>query len=144
MKVILLQSVQNVGQKGDIKDVKPGFAQNKLIPQKLAAPISDSQAQLAIASKKSRKKTTDKDIDAIRAALKQLQFIVQRDCNEQGTLYSAVDIQDVQNVINQAHIAISVASMKPKHIKTIGEHTVEFILGHNIRLTVPVVVKQKK
>ena len=36
MKVILTTDIEHVGDVGDIKDVKPGFARNHLFPKKLA------------------------------------------------------------------------------------------------------------
>ena len=43
MKLILTQDVDNVGNEGDVVDVKPGFGRNFLIPQKLAITFSKSQ-----------------------------------------------------------------------------------------------------
>ena len=42
MKVVLLQQVPNIGNKGEVKIVRDGFAANFLIPQKLAQPVKDS------------------------------------------------------------------------------------------------------
>ena len=36
MKIILKQDVENVGRKGDIVSVTPGFGRNYLLPKKLA------------------------------------------------------------------------------------------------------------
>lgn len=36
MKVVFVQNVQNLGRKGEVKDVKSGYAINYLLPQKLA------------------------------------------------------------------------------------------------------------
>ena len=36
MQVILLQDVKGIGKKGELKEVKDGFARNFLIPQKRA------------------------------------------------------------------------------------------------------------
>ena len=40
MKVILKEDVQNLGQQGDVVEVKSGYARNYLMPQKLAIPVS--------------------------------------------------------------------------------------------------------
>ena len=40
MKVILLEDVENVGKKFDVKEVKDGHATNLLIPQNLVKPAT--------------------------------------------------------------------------------------------------------
>ena len=41
MKIILLQTYENVGNVGEIVNVKNGFARNFLIPKKIAAPATE-------------------------------------------------------------------------------------------------------
>ena len=41
MKIILLQSYEKLGKAGEIVNVKPGFARNYLIPNKIASLATD-------------------------------------------------------------------------------------------------------
>ncbi len=41
MKVLFLENVLHVAKKGEIKEVKPGYAQNMLFPKNLAVKLTD-------------------------------------------------------------------------------------------------------
>ena len=41
MKVILLQDVENLGKKYEVKNIKTGYARNFLIPKGLVKPATD-------------------------------------------------------------------------------------------------------
>ena len=40
MRVVLLQDIENLGKKYEVKEVKDGYARNFLIPQGLAKPAT--------------------------------------------------------------------------------------------------------
>ena len=46
MKVILKQDVENVGRKGDIVNVAPGYGRNFLLPRKLALDVTPSNMKM--------------------------------------------------------------------------------------------------
>ena len=46
MKIILLQTYENLGQIGEIVNVKAGYARNFLIPNKIASIATDDNVQL--------------------------------------------------------------------------------------------------
>ena len=57
MQVVLLQDVKALGKKGDVVNVKDGYAKNKLLPGKLAVEataknLNDLKLQKAHADKK--------------------------------------------------------------------------------------------
>ena len=43
MQLILLQKVTNLGNLGDLIDVKPGYGRNFLVPQGKAVPATERQ-----------------------------------------------------------------------------------------------------
>jgi large subunit ribosomal protein L9 len=47
VKVVFLEDVQGTARIGEIKDVKPGFARNYLLPRRLAMPATPSVVKSA-------------------------------------------------------------------------------------------------
>ena len=64
IQVVLLKTMPGVGQQGEIIQVKFGYAQNFLIPQKTAAPFGSPEAKKIILEINARKeeKTKQKKI----------------------------------------------------------------------------------
>ena len=46
MEIILLERIENLGQMGDVVNVKPGFARNYLLPQKKALRATEANRGL--------------------------------------------------------------------------------------------------
>ena len=42
MEVILRETIDNLGRRGEIVDVKRGYARNFLLPQQMALPVTDA------------------------------------------------------------------------------------------------------
>ena len=61
MEIILLQKIQNLGQLGDIVNVKNGYARNYLIPHGKAVRASD-QAKVEVESRKAELIAQEKDV----------------------------------------------------------------------------------
>jgi large subunit ribosomal protein L9 len=54
MKVILKQDVENVGRKGDILNVAPGYGRNYLLPRKLALEVTPNNLKMVEIERASR------------------------------------------------------------------------------------------
>jgi len=127
MKIVLVKEVQNLGQVGDIKDVKPGFARNFLLKQNLALRVDDPKAQAIISEKRQRQeKISQEKVKAVKnfqkIAEKELVFRVK--ANKSGKLYKTVKPKDIAD-----KLGISTKMVSTKPIEKIGNYQVKIKEG---------------
>ena len=102
MKLVLLQSVNNLGGRGAIIEVAEGYARNFLLPKRLAARLEDSGAlefvrEQALSVKAVRAK--ESAAEKIAAAVSGKSFVLRRTANEKGSLYSQVTGKDIAKLL---------------------------------------------
>jgi large subunit ribosomal protein L9 len=144
MKVILLQNVPKFGQKGEIKEVSDGYAQNFLLPKKLArvaTPEAIAQAKAAAVKKAQEQQEALREARKWADALKG-QTIVLTIKGRDGKLFGSVTAKDIASALRTGGFLVSekvVALKKP--IKVAGAHEVKLEFGHGIMSTIVVTVK---
>jgi large subunit ribosomal protein L9 len=127
MKVVLLQNVKGVGQKGDVKEVKEGYALNHLIPRNLAK--IGTKELLKEVQKISKDKVTHTNVilqkieETFRKVSEQ-EFVFTVKANESGSLFAKFDEKNLleelhkkgYKALEQKHLTISGSPVK--HIGT--------------------------
>lgn len=145
MEIILLEKIQNVGELGDLVQVKNGYARNYLIPQKKAmlatkeakAQVEEKRRQLAeqeasrLAEAQSRAEAAVKSISLVRL------------CSEEGQLYGSVSPIDIAEAMTAAgpEIEKSEITQPEGPIKHTGTHEADVILHPEVRFTVQITVE---
>jgi len=93
MKIILRQDVENLGQIGEIVNVKPGYARNFLIPNQLAY-VATSGALRALETEKKqyevRQAKARQQAEVVAAQLAELQISIPMQVGEEGRLFGSV------------------------------------------------------
>lgn len=136
MKVILLKNISKLGVRGDIKDVKKGYAQNFLFPQKLAA----------LPGTVSIKKTTPRQQPDIKNLISKFEGIALdffQEANAQGKLYAAIDKKAVEAVLQKKGFKGTINSMNPDHLKNTGAKSVVLKVSGGADLKIKVNIKSK-
>lgn len=130
MQVILLERVENLGNLGEVVNVKPGFARNFLIPQQKALRATKDN----IAYFDAQKKEIEKQNDAKRAQAEKdskkldgLTVDVIRHASESGQLYGSVTARDIADIVAEdSGIKIQRSTIRLNDaLRTIGLYTVE-------------------
>jgi large subunit ribosomal protein L9 len=128
MDVILLEDVEHVGLKGDVVDVKRGFARNYLLPRRLAevatkgalAHAHDVQSQRA--RQEARTAEQAQEI-ATRLAETVLRFDVK--AGPTGSLFGSVTATDVADELWRARkVRVDRRKLEMDSIKRIGRYTI--------------------
>ncbi len=137
MQVILLEDVKSLGKRGDVAEVKDGFAYNYLFPRKLAAEAS--QGALAVIqaqqrAKQRREAEARADAEALAKTLETRAISVPVRCGGNGRLFGTVTNHHVADAL-EAEFSIPVDRHKiemPDNIKSLGTYPITVRLGKNI------------
>lgn len=141
--LLLLEDIHNVGRKGATVVVKPGFANNYLLPQKKAVVVNKHTLQLQVRLQQERQQQAELDLKQSEEIKNQLEnkvftFPVKVDSN--GQLYGSVSVLDIARLLTQEGYTIEKKSIRlPQAIKAVGEYPITVLLKEG--LTVRVVIK---
>ena len=67
MKIILLEDVKSVGKKGDLVEIKEGYARNFIIPRKLGVEATDANKNTLKLQKQNEEKIAKEQLEAAQA-----------------------------------------------------------------------------
>ena len=147
MKVILTKDVEKLGKTGEMKNVADGFAQNFLIPQRLAVPASGGayrayQHDIASREEKRKREREDAEIAATRIASTTLTMGVK--VGEGGKLYGSINNQDIADALGRRGIQVDRHKIDLEQpIKALGTYKVAVKVLSGMTPEVTIVVEPK-
>lgn len=130
MKVVLLQHIKGLGQKGEIKEVNPGYFQNFLKRQNLAREATDS----AVRHVQNQKAKSVEKLESMKESAQSVQALIEgkvvtisEKVSETGKLYASVSAKEVCEAVKaQLKASIPVKQLQvPDHIKEVGEYKIQ-------------------
>ncbi len=147
MKVILLDSVEGKGNRGDILEVADGYARNYLIPQKLAVEATPSRMRAFQAEEAMRKSRYEREkIHAQKLAQKisKLKLEVKVKVGEGDKLYGAVSSIDVLNALREKGIELQKNMIRMEEsIRELGTFSIPLKLHPEVETTVELVISKE-
>jgi len=140
VQVILLERVEQLGQMGDVVNVKPGFARNFLLPQKKALratkqnlEVFETRKAQLVADNLKRKD----EAGAVAQKMTGLTVSMVRQAGESGQLYGSVNARDIAEAVGAAGFTIARGQVIiDKPIKTIGVHSARVSLHPEVTVTI--------
>ncbi len=146
MRVVLHESIEGLGNRGDIVEVADGYARNSLIPKGMAQQASSGVEAQAEAMKKAWQVRNAKEREAaedIAQSLVARAIIVSARAGGEGKLFGSVTSSDIASAVQeQTSIELDRRMIELEEpIRSIGSHPVQVRLRSDVEfpLTVSVV-----
>lgn len=102
MKIILLQDVANLGEEGQVVDVKNGYGRNYLIPNKCARLATPNAIRaLEEERRQSVRKLAQKkgDAEILAKEIESLELIITAKVGEESRIFGSVTSQDIATAL---------------------------------------------
>jgi len=149
MQLILLQKVTNLGNLGDLVDVKPGYGRNFLVPQGKAVPATESnkaEFEAKRAEYEAKAQAIHAEADARKAKLDGASVTIPANASTEGKLYGSVGAREIADAFTAAGLPVSKSEviLGEGAFRNIGEYDVLVHLHADVETTVKVVVEAEK
>ena len=147
MKVILKEDVQNLGQQGDVVEVKSGYARNYLMPQKLAILFTKQQKKSIEEAQIVEKRKLEREKDQLESVLKKVENLnlsLKMQSEEDDKLFGSVTKLDIVKLLEENGITIDKKYIDlSSPIKTLGEHKVNIVFTKEMSASFNLVVEKE-
>lgn len=136
IELLLIQSVEHLGRHGDVVEVKPGYANNYLIPQGLATIATEHHKRMV---EKHKEKLIEleraklKDIEELADRVSKLSCTIEANANEEGHLYGSVGVAEILASLKQNDVSLTKDHIKLDGVlKELGLYTVKVRLHQEV------------
>ena len=138
MEIILIKDVENLGYANDIVDVKPGYANNYLIPQGFAKAATASAKKILAENLKQRahkdaKILADAQALAEKIANLPLTFAVKA---EEGRIFGTITSADIAAALAEKGVEVEKKNVSVEAINTVGEYKASVKLHREVKAEV--------
>jgi large subunit ribosomal protein L9 len=148
MKVILLQDVDKIGKKHEVKHVSDGYARNFLLPKGLAKPATEESLKWLEEQKESLREKSEeelKKIQGLASSLDGLEVIIPVKIGEKDQLFEAVTAQKIVDKLKEQGFDVKKTQIVlTEPIKELGEFPVKIQFGHNLEVEIKLIIIEEK
>ena len=136
MEVILREHVDNLGHRGDVVKVAPGYARNYLLPRKLALPVNEGNKRVIERERKlaeTRELEERQQAEAVANRLTQIELTLSRRVGDTEQLYGSVTTADIADALLEKGLEIDRKRIHlDEPLKSLGAFTIPVKLHRDV------------
>ncbi|HUW71772.1 MAG TPA: 50S ribosomal protein L9 [Candidatus Humimicrobiaceae bacterium] len=148
MRVILLEDIERLGKKHDIKEVKNGYARNFLIARGLAKPATKEVLEWLGLQKEIEAKKAEEELkkaQEIASAIDGQEIIIPVKTGEEDQLFESITVQRISEKLKELGFDVKkgqIGLIEP--IKELGEFPIKIKFEHNLEAEIKIIVTEEK
>jgi len=147
MKIILKENIENLGKRGDIIDVAPGYGRNYLIPKKLALQVTPSNLKMVKMEQKVLRKKLEQEVQSFQSVIDQLNqtsLSFERKAGDKDVIFGSVSTADIKEALEKQGIEVEKKRiLLAEPIKRLGNYTIPIKVFHDERAEIKIEVKKE-
>jgi large subunit ribosomal protein L9 len=144
MKVILTEEIRGLGTRGDIVNVKDGYARNYLLPKNLAREATAGNLKSVEQERKKWALLAQQEKEAAAKSaekVKGVKITVAKRVGENGQLFGSVTANEIADALEAKGIEVDKRRIELAHpIKALGTHDVDVRLHRDVSAHIQVEV----
>ena len=148
MKVILKEDVDNLGDMGNVVEVKNGYGRNYLIPRDLAVEANTKNIKQLEHQKKllqSKIKKVKQEGETLAEKISAISISIEVKSGEEGKLFGSVTSKDIAEAIAEQGVEIDKRKINlSEPIKRLGEYEISVKVRQDVLATVKLEVKSSE
>lgn len=140
MKVILREEIESLGNRGDVVNVREGYARNYLLPKGLVMRFTEGAHKVLEQERRvyeKRQAEEVKDAEALAASLNGVAVTIAKRVADSTTLYGSVTNLDLADALAAQNLKVDRRLIHlDKPIKALGDYEVRIRLHGKVSATV--------
>lgn len=146
MKVIFTKDLKGQGKKGEIKEVKDGYAINFLIKNNYAiqaTPTNIKDLERTNAKKALEENLLIKDMEVLKQKLEKEKIIFQAKTGKQDQMFGTISVKQIKEKLNNLGYNINKQNIKIDNpISSIGFHEIKIELHKKVVAKIKIEIKK--
>ncbi|HXA52015.1 MAG TPA: 50S ribosomal protein L9 [Candidatus Acidoferrum sp.] len=148
MEVILREDIDNLGTRGQVVKVAPGYARNFLLPKRLAVQATEANKKIVEQERQAHLRKEAKaqgEAEELGKLVANVTITIKQKAGENDQLFGSVTSKDIADGLAAQHYNIERRRIQLEEpIKQLGEYKVPVRLHKNVTVEITVVVAKEE
>jgi len=148
MRVILLQDIEKLGKKYEIKDVKDGYARNFLFPKGLAKQATENSLEWLAMQREVGEKKAEEELNKAEEDVRKIdgvEVLIPVKIGEKEQLFEKITAQKISEKLKKLGFNIKKNQVElEKPIEETGEFPIKIKFEHKLEAEINLIVTEEK